>query len=149
MNLGDPPPPYNCTSIFQANPNEAFGYPHHCALHTEAVRLVSYQGIMAAFNEMFIGSITSTSGYDFNFNTTVASTILAQTTELAFLRGITLAGDVYTDLRTFLLEMNSSAPGYQGLVNPHLPNSRGQLKVALEEIFQNYTVSLLAEPYLQ
>jgi hypothetical protein len=148
--VGPDPPSYsgfsalaNC-STFQTDRNfNRKGTP--CTFEAGAVRLLSYQGIMSAFNQMVLGAVTHKQ-FSFGFNTAITRTILAQTEELGFLRNMRIRG-FGPELQP--LVSNSSAWAYQGLVNPHLPNSRGQLKSILEEQFQNYTVSLLAEPYLQ
>ena len=138
--------PANC-STFQTEhiPNDT-GTP--CIFDAGAVRLLSYQGIMAAFNQMVLGPVTN-QGASVGFNTTVTRTVLGQTDELAFLRNMNrrITSSFGPDLQT--LNLQSSAWAYQGLFNPHLPGSRGQLKSALEQLFQNFTVSLLVEPYLQ
>ncbi|KAL8877387.1 MAG: hypothetical protein Q9192_008676 [Flavoplaca navasiana] len=69
-------------------------------------------------------------------NTTIMRTVLANTEELAFMR----------DWST------SHAPGdtentFQGSTGEELLGARGALKSTLEELFKNYTISLLAEPY--
>lgn len=98
---------------------------------------------MAAFNELVQGIVVHRNE-EFDVNTTVARTILGQTEELSFLRSLKpIPDDLQSNIR------NSSLPNYQGLFNPNLPKSRGKLKSAMEDLFKNFTISLLAEPYLQ
>lgn len=134
---------------FQANQNGAHnGRP--CVFDVEAVRSLSYQGVMAAFNQLVLGTIQNIFQWSsVSTNTTVMKTVLAQTDELAFIRGWN-PKDSTTGTADFQTEISSTA-GWDslGLVNTKLPHSRGDLRSTLEELFQNYTISLLAEPYLQ
>lgn len=136
--------PANC-SIFLANPyylnNSHIMIDPPCVVDISAVRLQSYQGIMAAFNQLVLGSLPSSSSTQ---NSMIMNTILAQTDELTPLR------DWKTDpmdLQSFI--SSTGGWGYPGLVGSGPPSSRGDLKSTLEQLFQNFTISLLAEPYFQ
>ena len=119
-----------------------------CVFDSDAVRILSYQGIMTAFNTLLVGNIRINNG-TFNPNTSIMRTILAETEELSFLQNMRFPkiNNDLADLQTFL----SSSPGwaYPGLMSSTLPESGLDLRSTLERLFQNFTISLLAEPYLQ
>ena len=118
-----------------------------CAFDADAVRLLSYQGIMAAFNQIVLGAIQN-QGDSVGVNTTIMKTILAETNELAFIRDWDpTSSSMYSDLQSMIT--NSAGWAYPGLANSKLPDTRGDLKSTLEQLFQNFTISLLAEPYFQ
>lgn len=77
--------------------------------------------------------------------------ILADIEELAFLRDWVSFYDTSFDtvgrdnLQTVVA--NSIAKVFQGLIGEKTLGARGTLKSTLEELFRNYTISLLAEPY--
>jgi hypothetical protein len=82
----------------------------------------------------------------------ILSTILAQTQELAFLQDWRSAGD--SDLASNRLDLvaamlNDTAPSYQGLFDGPPPLLNTSLQTTLQDLFQNLTVSLPAQPYLQ
>jgi hypothetical protein len=100
-----------------------------------ALRLSSYQGIMAAFNLMLRGS---RSGNSFELaNMPILQTVLADTNELRSIR------DWY-----FLSNTSSLGQNFTGLQSSGSLEVRGDLISTLEELFQNVTVSLLSEPSL-
>jgi hypothetical protein len=75
-------------------------------------------------------------------------TVLGNTEELTSLRDWVPDTDFDPDvLQTFI--SGSTGWAYPGLANTMPPDSLGDLKSTLEQLFQNYTISLLTEPYLQ
>jgi hypothetical protein len=146
--------PANC-SMFQTSSYDASDN-NTCGIDLDAVRLLSFQGIMAAFNEIVLGYIRSGAGVYSPENTTeVMKTILAETKELApvqdsyFLEDFsdTSSNSGFTRFQATIL--NNTEWPYPSLVNSQLFNIRGDLKSTLEQLFQNFTISLLAEPSLQ
>lgn len=115
-----------------------------CVFDINAVRLLSYQGIMAAFNNLVIGSVQNL-GSSATTATKVMGTILGNTEELAFIRDWVPNNSPYANFQTTFLSEAEWA--FLGLTNTNLPNSQGDLRSTLEQLFQNYTISLLAEPY--
>lgn len=109
------------------------------------MRLVSYQGLMTAFSQLMMGDIKNHDDDEVKRNTTIMKTILGETTELLFLRDWYM--DSQEDLQSLISHMSGEA--YSGLLNLKLPHIRGDLKSTLEQAFQNFTISLLAEPYFQ
>jgi hypothetical protein len=76
--------PANCTS-FLSNPSYPDDKCTPFVFDIDAGRLLSYQGIMAAFNQLVLGDIQN-QGTSVDTNTTIMRTILAQAEELAFIR---------------------------------------------------------------
>ena len=134
----------NCTS-FLAPPYSG----GNCVFDVSAMHLLSYQGIMTAFNQLILGDIRIGEDAMVNMNTTTLKTILARTDELAFLRNLqpSLNLDTKKYLQTAISNMTNDA--YSGLLNTSPPRVRADLKTTLEQLFQNFTVSLLSEPYFQ
>ena len=106
---------------------------------------------MAAFNQLVLGTIQEVStSSSVMTSTTIMNTVLAQTEELAFIHNWDPRVDVGIGFPSLQTVFSSSAGwAYPGLVNMKLPHSRGDLRSTLEELFQSFTTSLLAEPYLQ
>ena len=111
-----------------------------------ALRLLSYQGMMAVFNQFVVGSFQKQSDGNTVTNTTILRTVSPETEELDFLRAWNVS-DGTTDLQ--ILVANSTAKAFQGLASKHILDTRSSLKSTLEELFRNFTISLLAEPYFQ
>ncbi|KAL9023085.1 MAG: hypothetical protein Q9180_008401 [Flavoplaca navasiana] len=109
-----------------------------CGYDSSALNLLSYQGIMAAFNQMILGSAQRNYDGGTDTNTTIMRTVLANTEELAIMR------DWSTSHAS-----GDTANAFQGVTGEALLGARGALKSTLEELFKNYTISLLAEPYFQ
>jgi len=121
--------------------------PASCLYDTNALQALSYQAIMGAFNNLLIGYI----GDAVNGETGIYNTkLIDNTKELSYLAP-RLAGTVTTgsvaNIQHVLLESNhSSVSGlaYQGTNGIRMP-----LRNALEELFQNITISMLSAPELQ
>ena len=155
----DSPESINC-GIFRADGpayssiEEAPKVSKNCDFDLSALHLLSYQGIMAAFNQLIVGSSQRSTKGNTETNTTIMRTVLAGTSELAFMR------DWHTSYATVdsssagtdtlqTLVANSTGKVFQGLTGEEMLGTRGTLKSTLEELFRNYTISLLAEPYFQ
>lgn len=121
-----------------------------CRFDPELVRTLSYQSIADAFVELVQGTVGLGGKFlphpAVTFNSSIAKTVLMDTTELSFLQTYEV-DDLYTDLATFSQESNGTS--YIGLSNTKNITSRGPLARALEGLFQNLTLSLLSEQYLQ
>jgi hypothetical protein len=158
--LSDPgvPTPDGCSPFF------AYGIPDNdldpdnlaaaegppCSFHLDSLRLLAYQSISAAFNQLILGSVRTAStneGAPPVVSTEITKTILGQTEELGFLRNTEalVGNDYYFGLQDLLLQ--SSAQEFAGLVNPVLPTADADLKSTLEVLFQNFTMSLLTDQY--
>lgn len=114
-----------------------------------ALRLISYQSIMAAFNEMITGSITRLStDSPAPVNTTILRTVLRDANELAFIKD--LDSEAVNKTEKSGLSPHDIEKFYPGLgVSSPLTSARGPLGAMIEELFQNLTLSLTAEPYFQ
>ena len=116
-------------------------------------KLTSYQGIVSAFNQLILGSITMggygtpTKGIDSKlpgvvFGSDIATTVLMETEELAFVVDFNGVNKTFDYLQT----KNADAFPSRRDVRT---GRRGDLKTALETLFQNITLSLLADEMLQ
>ena len=138
--------PANCSSFLDSDYDGNF-YKTPCLFDMSTLRLLSYQGIMAAFNQLALGSIQSHLN-NVVVNTTIMKTVLAKTEELSFIRNWNSM--VGSDLKTPRIPFSTSDQwASPGLYNPKLPDVGGDLKTTLEQLFQNFTISLLSEPYFQ
>ena len=148
------PQPANCSTFFPYPGSETQSIEvESCIFDLDAIRQLSYQGIMAAFNRLVLGSVQTQDDY-VDMNTSVMSTILATTREFTFLRNwspshgnLGDSGLVYGDLQAAI--SNDTEWLYPGLVKSNPSDPDVDLKSTLEQLFQNFTISLLAEPYLQ
>ena len=76
--------PANCSSFLNSDGDGDF-YKTPCLFDMSTLRLLSYQGIMKAFNQLALGSIQSHLT-NFLVNTTIMKTVLAKTEDLSFIR---------------------------------------------------------------
>lgn len=135
--------PANCSS-FSTLPG--YGDPRFgpCVFDLDSIRQLSYQGIMAAFNQLVLGFIQRHDGFVDN-RTSILRTVLETTKELTFLQSWTRFYE--SDLLAII--SNSTGWAYPGLGNSNPSDTDFDLKSTLECLFQNFTISLLADPYLQ
>lgn len=104
-------------------------------LNPGEVQKASYQSIMDAFSVLLRGAVYSLTEVTTSF---ITQTILTETKELAFL---SIQREMYTVFE------NSSLFHYRQ-VQP-LFGSRGPLADALVQLFENITIGMLSDPYLQ
>ncbi|KAF2716058.1 hypothetical protein K431DRAFT_30342 [Polychaeton citri CBS 116435] len=100
----------------------------------EWAAMAAYEGIAHAFNALLSGAITM----DNQSSSQITESVLMYTDELAFLNFAQGAQDPAETWRAF--------PNRD--ISP-LRSSRGSLARALERLFQNITLNVLSEPYLQ
>ena len=119
----------------------------------KSAKMTSYMGISAAFNQLILGSITMggygtpTKGVDSKrpgvaYNSSIATTILMETEDLAFIVDFNGVNQTSDYLQTMLSDQFPSRRDTRS-------GARGQFKSALETLFQNFTISLLAEEMLR
>ncbi|KAK3618378.1 hypothetical protein LTR56_024682 [Elasticomyces elasticus] len=127
-----------------------------CSVNATVLQQLSYQSIFYAFYQRVIGAARLS--YDENYlelDTQTMSTVLAQTDELNSIRALCGAyGNSVahrkpedTNLQDVIRSSNRTA--FSGLAHDVPTATRGSLKAALEEAFQNVTMSVLSDPYLQ
>ncbi|KAK5679710.1 hypothetical protein LTS10_007658 [Elasticomyces elasticus] len=134
-----------CTTFHQELDN---GMEAPCNFSLDSLRLLSYQSISEAFNQFVVGAIGTDRMDGVATYTTIMKTVLAQTTELAFLRGLyTLNEEFRPPLQNLITNNSEGWWEYPGLASSKLPGAGGDLKAALGGLFQNLTISLLSEPY--
>ena len=122
----------------------------NCTFDLGAVDLLSYQGIMGAFNQFIIGAV-EVLGPKLDFEkTSIHNTILGMTHEISTLREIEeRAGSSNKALNSTSLQVfinNSTNPTLRGLQGELPPAPRPRLKDTLPQLFLNYTLSILSEP---
>ncbi|KAG9648756.1 hypothetical protein KCU95_g4135, partial [Aureobasidium melanogenum] len=121
-----------------------------CKFDPGLVRLLAYQSIADIFGKLVQGSVglgEHTLPYpEVTYNSNIAQMVLLDTNELSFIQTWS-PNSGFLDLAT--LSDESSGTSYVGLSDVKNFTSRGPLAKAWEDLFQNITVSLLSEQYLQ
>ncbi|KAK6391839.1 hypothetical protein LTR81_026712 [Elasticomyces elasticus] len=121
-----------------------------CLIGSVLLQRLSYQSIFSAFVQLVRGTIYPTiwNGV-LNINTTLLTPVLAQTKELTTIRSwkVSTNSNKSVYLQSALQHMNGTAS--RGLANDLPRGTRGSLKAALEQAFENVTISMLADLYLQ
>lgn len=108
---------------------------HGTCFEQSCAMKVSYQGIFDAFNGLLYGSIQAFTELSESF---ITQTVLTETDELQFLYNQQNVANALFD-----------SPYFQSRPTTPLLGSRGPLGNALEQLFENITISILSEPYLQ
>ena len=125
-----------------------------CEPNDLVLERLSYQSIMSAFSSLIKGQVSRDSGYGsasgLTLNTSVGTTSLARLEELKFLTDERYT--VETSLQEFLI--NSNQPALHGVgklyeTAANTTNITASLTEALEELFQNITISLMSSSSLQ
>ena len=80
-------------------------------------------------------------------NSSIATTVLLDTEELAFVVDFNGVNETFTNLQMQVSQ--SSNTTFYGISNKMPTGRLGDLKTALEKLFQDITISLLAEDYLR
>ena len=114
------------------------------------VQALAYQGVMQAFTQLLQGSIASDpSGVSWIRNSSIMSTKLIYTKELAYLTDRRKQEQGSYDTLQWMLQ-NTSVGGYAASTeNKKVRYLDRDLAQTMEEMFQQYTVSLLSDPTLQ
>jgi hypothetical protein len=130
-----------------------------CKFDHSVLWRISYQSVMSAFSSMFTGQVTQNTNLDArNVNTSVTMTSLADTEDFAFLNEDYLGNDESEtgwNLQDFMANWNASES--QGVTYDNETELNGNstqrnslpLDEALEQLFQNFTVSLMSLPDLR
>ncbi|KAK4890403.1 hypothetical protein LTR27_010931 [Elasticomyces elasticus] len=122
-----------------------------CSVNATVLQQLAYQSIFSAFVQNIQGGVAHYGSGYLEFNTLIMTTVLAQTDELDPIRSYenpTAHSDLnHTSLQSVMHSSNGTA--FRGLANDVPKGTRGSLKAALERAFENITMSLLSDPYLQ
>lgn len=121
-----------------------------CLLDRAVLSTLSYQAVMHAFIDLVAGMISLGDMQDLptlvSSTTKLESTVLALAPELAFLQDKSKDTQQSVQQRAATWDQQP----FMGLVNEAAaPNSPLPLQQALEELFQNITISLMSAPDLQ
>lgn len=109
------------------------------------VQAYAYMSVMDAFGQVLIGSIGYDTGNGLKIKTTVMNTPIGSAQELDFLRADT--ANSTGSLLAFVSSPNTSY--WPGVSVPAKTTSSLRLRTALEQLFQNITVSLMSSELLQ
>jgi len=124
-----------------------------CSFDPSLLRTLSYQAVMDAFTQLLGGMVfwTQNSNYGFTFdsNTSITSTALTESLDLAFLANPASLTDTgsWPSLQETQPTWNNSL--YLGLSNTPTSGANVSLQDALETLFQNITISLMSSASLQ
>lgn len=115
------------------------------AINVKEVETLAYQSIMDTFGQTLVGVIVTAlptaRDQPTDYNTSILSTALSQTPQLAFLR---------PDPSLSVQEATKGTLSWKGLSTvQYVPPTTEQLGLALEQLFQNATMSLMTNPLLQ
>lgn len=125
---------------------------HTCIFDPTILSTLSYQAILQAFNNLIVGLVYNSGGYDtaptFK-STSIQYTSLVKSSELRFLTK-SIVGSSYAsqdNLQQAITLSNSTL--YQGLLSPSIETSTMPLIRRIEELFQNIVVSMMSAKELQ
>lgn len=119
-----------------------------CYSNPHMLRTLSYQAIMDSFATNLKGAMYVNSGQQLQRQSNIMNTALLGTPELSFLR--TRAASSTFGNETMQAEILAINNAYtQGLISKDTSMSSQHLTSAIEEMFRNYTVSLLSSRALQ
>ncbi|KAK5722309.1 hypothetical protein LTR15_005538 [Elasticomyces elasticus] len=121
-----------------------------CSANPELLRRLAYQSIFSAFGRLIIGTMSSVTTHIelendvLTINTSIVTTVLAQTDEIEMVPFGASFGRT-SSLQAELLRTNA----FPGVAKNQSRGTRRSLKATLEQGFENLTISMLSDPYLQ
>ncbi|PVH69936.1 hypothetical protein DL98DRAFT_437971 [Cadophora sp. DSE1049] len=124
-----------------------------CPFEPSVLRTLSYQAVMDAFTQLLGGTLhwsqDINDGFKIESNTTITSTSLIDSPELAFLSNLNFVtnSSSWPSLQNIDPQWNNSL--YHGLSNKVTQDIKIPLQTGLETLFQNITISLASSPSLQ
>ena len=107
---------------------------------------MAYQAVFDAFNKMVVGSINTGEFTQHVINTRMVSTVLFETEDVAFTRANANGGNMRT---TFDVLGIGELSGFPLEVSDTASSRNMSMLNALEELFQNVTISLMTSGGLQ
>ena len=117
-----------------------------CAFNSSLVSTLAYQTVFESFNALLVGSVIG--GESPTFETRVQDTSLIDSPELAFLsEPVTPDGFGLVSLQQAVLASNGTS--YNGIYDNKSTVTNKPLAAAMEELFQNITISLMTSKQLQ
>lgn len=119
------------------------------AYNTTEVQTLSYQAVMDSLGKILVGTISNSRdslGAIVASNTSVMSTVLGDTKELAFLNNYPQLSSAASTLQQIVAIDNTS---WNGVDTVDDTQSVMSLKEALEDLFQNITIGLMSSKLLQ
>ncbi|KAK5169089.1 uncharacterized protein LTR77_006398 [Saxophila tyrrhenica] len=119
-----------------------------CYTKPKVLSTFSYQAVMDAFTSNLIGAVSIDGHSVLQRNSSVLSTSLLRTKELDFLRA-TAEVMVFGNETLQAQIADSSQPKTQGLLKDEDDVSSQPLAVAIEQMFENLTISLMSSGALQ
>ncbi|KAK5739812.1 hypothetical protein LTR17_005098 [Elasticomyces elasticus] len=131
----------------------SWNYSIPCSVNATVLQQLSYQSIFRAFVGPILGAawLFYEDENSLMADTTIITTVLAQTEEM---HAIHASGNStanrdfeHTDLQNVIRRSNATA--FRGLANDVPAATRGSLRAAMEKAFENITISVLSDPYLQ
>jgi hypothetical protein len=110
---------------------------------------LSFQGIASAFNTRIEGRIDAPVAAfpGPESNSSVLSTVLAETNELSFFQNASLSPSELSKMQADFQNITDGGP-FPEFASPSSPGSRGSPATTLKELFQNFTISLLSQTSL-
>jgi hypothetical protein len=120
-----------------------------CYTNPDILRTLAYQAVMAAFGQNLMGSIYLNWYPQIKRDSGALNTALMNTKDMLFLRDPenvkALAGS--RTLQDAVSDSNASMS--RGILNKNIHQTDQPLDLALEQMFQNVTISLMSSPALQ
>ena len=121
-----------------------------CRFDVTTLRTIAYQAVVDAFSTVLHGTLTTSNPaiqHLMFFNSDVAKTRLVDTDELSWVPGYFHYLTPDTVNLTAQMELQAGTE-YVGLSNTKSNKIQGSLATAIEDLFTNYTISLMSDPYL-
>ncbi|KAK5744824.1 hypothetical protein LTR17_001901 [Elasticomyces elasticus] len=120
----------------------------NCTLLSYKLDILSYQAVFDAFRSLLRGTVSTSQDLTLHFDSNIMMTALPEVAELSFLSNASSFID--TPLPPLQTAINTW-PGslVRGLSNGRGTHSTLSLLQALEDLFQNVTISLMSEAQLQ
>ncbi|KAK5693913.1 hypothetical protein LTR97_009530 [Elasticomyces elasticus] len=119
-----------------------------CFLNPVPLQQLAYQSVFTAYAQLILGAVSGSGSYSglsgLLVNTTVMTTVLALSEEMSTIR---TSGRPNETLQASLRLTHETT--LHDLANDQPQRALGSLKMALEQAFENVTISILSDPYLQ
>lgn len=124
------------------------GYPAGCSVDPKILRRLSYQAILDALANIIGGEVSrEQAAANPSFDTSVQNTVLAETSELKFLKSKT-PGLAFQPLQDYIAAWPEPIL-FRGLVNDGPTVKLAPLSETIERLFENITISMMSSPMLR